>query len=213
METGERLVQWGSPLEQARAAVVLVHGRGATAESMLPLAGALASGENAGGLAFLAPQAPGNTWYPFPFLAPVEHNQPYLSRALERLGRLLEQVAAAGVPPERVLLAGFSQGACLTCEFAARNARRYGGLAGLSGGLIGPPGSPRDYPGSLAGAPVFLGCSDVDPHIPRWRVDETEMVLAALGGQVTKRIYPGMEHTVNEDELAFVRGMVGALAA
>ncbi len=109
------------------------------------------------------------------------------------------------------MLLGFSQGACLTLEFAARNARRYGGVVGLSGGLIGPDGTPRDYAGSLARTPVFLGCSDVDPHIPRERVEESAEVLRRLGGDVTARLYPRMGHMVNRDELRFVQGMMGGV--
>ena len=163
------------------------------------------------GFAFLAPQASGNTWYPLSFLAPTEDNEPYLSGALDALTHLLDRLAEAGIPAERTILLGFSQGACLALEFAARNARRYGGLAGLSGGLIGPEESPREYPGSLAGTPVFLGCSDVDPHIPRERVVESGQVLEHLGGSVTVQLYPGMSHTVNQDELDHVRSMMAAL--
>lgn len=201
----------GSPLEKARAAVVLVHGRGGTAQGILPLASELYSGPPEEGPAFLAAQAPSNTWYPYTFLAPIQQNEPYLSQALDQLGSLLAQIESAGLRAEQVLLAGFSQGACLAAEYAARNARRYGGLAALSGGLIGPAGAPRDYSGSLDGTPVFLGCSDIDPHIPKWRLEETEQVLNDLGGAVTARLYPGMGHTINEDELNFVRAMLRAL--
>ncbi|MCI0647470.1 MAG: alpha/beta hydrolase, partial [Chloroflexi bacterium] len=173
----------GKPLEQARAAVVLVHGRGATAESILALAGELYHPE----VAYLAPQAAGNTWYPYSFLSPIAQNEPGISSGLAALAALLERVVVAGIPYERIVLGGFSQGACLATEFVARNARRYGGVLGYSGGLIGPPGTPRDYQGSLAGTPVFLGCSDVDPHIPKERVQETADVLTRLGGQVTMR--------------------------
>jgi predicted esterase len=117
------------------------------------------------------------------------------------------------MPAERIVLLGFSQGACLSLEFAARNARRFGGVVALSGGLIGPPGTPRDYSGDFAGTPAFLGCSDVDPHIPKERVDESAEVLRRMGAQVTERIYPGMGHTVNEDELDFVRQLLAGVAA
>lgn len=198
----------GEALDRASAALVLVHGRGGTAEGILSLAGELTHP----GFAFLAPQAAGNTWYPLSFLAPMERNEPYLSNALAALAALLERLVEAGIPAERTMLLGFSQGACLALEFAARNAQRYGGLVGLSGGLIGPEGTPRDYPGSLEGTPVFLGCSDVDPHIPRERVLESGRVLEHLGGKVAVRLYPGMEHTVNQDELDHVRSVMGALA-
>ena len=205
---GQPVVTAGRPLAEAAGAVVLVHGRGATAESILTLAPEIGRPD----LAYLAPQAAGLTWYPYSFLAPFEMNEPGLSSGLSVLAGLVERIEAAGVPAERTLLLGFSQGACLTLEHAARNARRYGGVAGLSGGLIGPPGTPRDYPGSLADTPVFLGCSDRDPHIPEERVHETARVLGALGAEVTERIYPGLGHTVNEDELEHVRAMVAAMA-
>jgi predicted esterase len=184
--------------------MVMAHGRGATAESILELARELWHPD----LACVAPQAAGNTWYPYSFLAPLGRNEPGLSSGLARLGEVLDLLRSEGIAPERTLLLGFSQGACLTLEFAARNARRYGGIAGLSGGLIGPPGTPRSYAGSFAGTPVFLGCSDRDPHIPRQRVDETAEVLRRMGAEVTERIYPALGHTVNEDELAHVRRMV-----
>lgn len=198
----------GAPLAGAPAAVVMVHGRGASAEDILALAEELGHPE----FAYLAPQAAGHTWYPNTFLAPLPSNEPFLTSALGVLGALIARIGAAGIPPERTVLIGFSQGACLASEFAARNARRYGGVVALSGGLIGPDGTPRDYPGSLAGTPVFLGCSDIDPHIPAARVTESAAVLRRLGGGVTDRLYPGMGHTVNRDEIAFVRGLLDALA-
>ena len=204
---GQPLAVAGKPFREAAAAMVMVHGRGATAESILELARELRHPE----LAFVAPQAAGYTWYPYSFLAPLERNEPGLSSGLARIGEVLDLLASEGIPPERTILLGFSQGACLTLEFAARNARRYGGIAGLSGGLIGPPGTPRSYEGSLAGTPVFLGCSDRDPHIPRERVDETAEVLRRMGAEVTERIYPALGHTVNEDELEQVRRMMEGL--
>lgn len=197
----------GEPLQSARAAMILLHGRGASAEDILTLVPEL----NQSGFAYLAPQAAGHTWYPYSFLAPLSNNEPWLSSALSVLASLLETIAEAGIPPEHTILLGFSQGACLSLEFAARNAHRYGGLAGLSGGLIGPDGTPRDYQGSLEGTPVFLGCSDVDFHIPKQRVQQSAEVLRRLGGDVTMRLYPGMGHMVNEDEIQFVRGMMAAL--
>lgn len=203
----------GARLENARAAVVLVHGRGADAASMLQLAAEIAPANTKAWreTAFLAPQAPGFTWYPYSFLAPIAQNEPHLSRAFARLEEILLELKRLGLPPERVLLLGFSQGACLALEFAARNARRYGGMAGLSGGLIGPPGSVFNHPGDFAGTPVFLGCSDVDPHIPLARVQETTQMLERMGANVTERIYHSMGHTVNEDEIEFVRGMLADL--
>jgi predicted esterase len=205
---GTPLVWAGRPVEEASGAVVMVHGRGATAESILELRHEFESSE----LAYVAPQAAGHTWYPYSFMAPMERNEPGLSSALARLEEVLAGLEAAGIPAERTILLGFSQGACLALELAARNARRYGAVVGLSGGLIGPPGTPRDYPDGFAGTPVFLGCSDRDPHIPRERVDESAEVLRRMGAEVTERIYPAMGHTVNEDEMAFVRGLVAALS-
>lgn len=203
---GQRILQAGEPLATARAAMILVHGRGAGAEDIMGIAAEV----ERPGFAYLAPQAAGNAWYPNRFTAPIESNEPYLSSALDMLAALLERVEAT-VPASRVVLLGFSQGACLATEFAARNARRYGGVVGLSGGLIGPDGTPRDYPGSFEGTPVFLGCSDVDPHIPKDRVLETADVFTRMGASVTVRLYPGMEHTVSLEELAEVRALVGAL--
>jgi predicted esterase len=197
----------GRPLAEAHAVAILVHGRGGSAADILSLARSF----DRPNVAYLAPQAAESTWYPFPFLAPLEANEPYLGSALAALAALLERVSAAGIPAARTLLIGFSQGACLALEFAARNPRRYGSVVGLSGGLIGPPGVPRHDQGDLAGTPVFLGCSDMDPHIPLARVHETAAVLTGMGAQVTTRIYPGMGHTVNQDELARVTALLDAL--
>src|SRR5713101_5582940 len=204
---GQPVLTAGEPLDKAKATMIMVHGRGASAEDILSLTTEL----NQPGFAYLAPQAAGYTWYPNSFLAPIASNEPGLSSGLAVIASLLAKLAEAGISPERTILLGFSQGACLSLEFAARNARRYGGLAGLSGGLIGPDGTPRDYPGSLDGTPVFLGCSDVDPHIPKARVDETAAVLRALGGEVSERLYPNMAHTVNRDELLAVRQIMDTL--
>jgi predicted esterase len=201
---GQPVLTAGPPLDQAKGALILVHGRGATAQSILTLADELPHPKTA----YLAPQATGNSWYPYSFLAPMARNEPGLSSGLALIGEVLDRLKAAGIPAERILLLGFSQGACLALEFAARHARRYGGVVGLSGGLIGPDGTPRDYAGSLEGTPVFLGCSDTDFHIPQERVHQSATVLERLGGQVTTRLYPNMGHTINQDELAFVREMM-----
>lgn len=197
----------GAPLAEAAGALVLVHGRGGSAQDMLGLAREL----DRPGFAWFVPEAAGRQWYPYSFLEKLERNQSHLSSALALLKRVLGRVEAAQVPFERVVLLGFSQGACLALEFAARNARRYGAIVGLSGGLIGPEGAPRDYPGSFDGTPAFLGCSDVDPHVPKRRVDETAAVLERMGATVTKRIYPGLGHTINQDEIAFVCGLLDAV--
>lgn len=206
---GQPVLTAGAPPAQARAAVLLVHGRGASAQDILALAAELDRPD----LAYWAPQAAGNTWYPYPFMRPLARNEPWLSAALRRLGTVLGEITAAGLPPERTVLLGFSQGACLALEYAARHARRYGGLAGLSGGLIGPDGTPRDHAGSLAGTPVFLGSSEMDGHIPKERVAHTAEVLRGLGGEVTMRLYANMGHTVNQDEIEHVQRMLAGLAA
>jgi predicted esterase len=195
----------GPAVADARLTVICVHGRGASAEDILGLARALRLTD----VAFVAPQAAGHTWYPYSFLSPVERNEPGLSSALRVLGDLVSSFEAQDIGSDRVGLLGFSQGACLSLEFAARHARRYAGIAGLSGGLIGPPDTPRAYPGSLQGTPVFLACSDVDAHIPVERVHDTTAVLRRMGADVDERIYPGMGHLVNEDELEAVRTMFG----
>jgi len=200
------VLQSGEPLGTARAAMILLHGRGASAEDIMTVGAQLAQP----GFAYLAPQAAGNAWYPNPFTAPLEANEPYLSSALEVVASVLAGVEET-IPARRVILLGFSQGACLTLEFAARNARRYGGVVGLSGGLIGPDGTPRDYPGDFEGTPAFLGCSDVDPHIRKDRVVDAGEVFKRMGAAVTVRLYPGMGHTVNQDEIDLVREIVEAI--
>lgn len=199
----------GEPISRARAAMLMLHGRGASAEDILSLANEF----DQPGFTYLAPQAAENTWYPNRFLVPLEQNEPWLSSALAFVEEVLEEIINAGVPRQNIMLLGFSQGACLTLEFAARNAERYGAVIGLSGALIGPEGTPRDYPGSLAGTPVFLGCSDVDFHVPKEHVQQTAEVLKGLGGDVTMRLYPNMGHMVNQDEIDFVRGMMQTLLA
>jgi phospholipase/carboxylesterase len=204
---GQSVLMAGEPLESAQAAIIMLHGRGATAEDIL----SLASEVDQSGFAYLAPQAAGYTWYPYSFLAPIASNEPGLSSGLAVIASLLERLEAAGIVPERTILLGFSQGACLALEFATRNARRYGGVVGLSGGLIGPDGTPRDYPGSFAGTPIFLGCSDVDPHIPAQRVLFSAEILKGLEAAVTAKLYPRMGHTVNQDELDAVSKMMQAI--
>src|SRR4051794_23298436 len=194
----------GPPLEQADAALVLVHGRGADVRGMLDLYDELALPT----VAAVASQAAGQSWYPRSFLAPLEANQPFLDSALRRLETLVADLLTRGLPSERIALLGFSQGACLSAEFTARHPRRYGAVMVLTGGLTGPPGTPRDYPGSLAGTPVFLGASDPDPHVPFERVQETAAVLTRMGAVVELRRYPRMPHTVNGDELEACRALL-----
>jgi predicted esterase len=198
---GERVLMGGAPLETAAGALIAIHGRGGGAEDIIALGREISPPD----VTMLAPQAAGNTWYPYRFLEPTERNEPYLSSALRIVTDLIAQVNEGSIPPERVALVGFSQGACLALEAAARNARRYAGVIGFSGGLIGPPGTSFDFAGSLDGTPVFLGCSDVDPHIPKERVEESAVALDRLGAAVDVRLYPGMGHTVNRDELEAAR--------
>ena len=169
---GQPLRSAGVPLGKSRAAMIMLHGRGGTADDILTLAPAFGTSD----VAYLAPQAAGGTWYPFGFMSPIERNEPGISSGMQTIDRVRAQVISAGIPAERIFFLGFSQGACLATEYVARHASRYGGVAGLSGGLIGPDGTPRDYPGSLDGTPVFLGCSDVDGHIPAERVKENAEV-------------------------------------
>jgi phospholipase/carboxylesterase len=204
----QKVITAGRALDEAQAAMILVHGRGATAESILTLTPELDRDD----FAYIAPQAAYNTWYPNSFMAPIPSNQPGIDSGLARLAELIEQIVAAGIAHERIMLLGFSQGACLATEFVVRHARRYGGVVGLSGGLIGPPGTTWEYEGSLDGTAVFLGCSDVDFHIPKERVEETARVMQRMGGDVTMRLYPGMGHTVNQDEIDFVREMMAQVA-
>lgn len=206
---GQRVVTAGAPLEEAKGAVVMVHGRGASPESILTLVPPL----NRPDFAYLAPGAAGGAWYPNGFMSPIPSNEPGITSGMRAIDDVLAIVRASGIPPERTVLLGFSQGACLTLEYAARNARRYGGVATLSGGLIGPDDTPRDYAGSLDGTPVFLGCSDVDFHIPKERVELSAQVIGGLGGDVTLRLYPGMGHLVNEDEITHVQAILDGILA
>jgi phospholipase/carboxylesterase len=203
---GQPVLHRGARLGDARLAMILLHGRGSSAEDMMGLAEAVFEPD----IAYLAPQAADHTWYPYSFLSPLAQNEPYLTSALGAIGTLIDSISRQGVQTERVVLLGFSQGACLSLEFAARQPRRYAAVVGLSGGLIGPDGTDRAYPGSLDGTPVFLGCSDRDPHVPVARVHESAAVLRRLGASVDERIYPGMGHTVNDEELDVVRTLIGS---
>lgn len=201
---GQPVLHMGPAPSAARLTLILVHGRGASAEDVLSLAAEFGTTD----VAYLAPQAADHTWYPYPFLSPIRDNEPGISSGLGVIAGIIGELAAQQIPPARIGLLGFSQGACLSLEFAARHAQRYAAIVGLSGGLIGPPGTPRNYPGSLGGTPVFLGCSDSDAHIPLARVQESAEVCRRLGGAVDERIYPRLGHTVNQDEIAAVSALL-----
>lgn len=209
LHQNQPLLSTGKSLFDAKAAMILLHGRGATAPSILELARELHHPD----LAYLAPQAAGNSWYPFSFLSPIAQNEPYLSAALQTIADVVAQINAAGIANEQIILGGFSQGACLASEFVARTGKPFGGLLVFSGGLIGPLGTPRDYDGDLTGLPVFLGCSNVDFHIPEARVHETAEVLTRMGATVETQIYPNMGHTIVQDELERAQRIVHKVVA
>jgi predicted esterase len=205
-----RVLTAGAPLASARAAAILLHGRGGSAEDIASLATVLA----ADGLAFLIPEAAGHTWYPQRFLAPLAANEPWLSSALGVVAALVGQATAAGLPLSRIAIGGFSQGACLALEAVARTPARYGAVLAFSGGLIGPPESPRPPApagATLGGAPVFIGCGDQDAHIPVASVEASADLLRRLGAAVDVRIYPGMGHTINQDEIGAARALLAGL--
>lgn len=194
---GQPVLRSGASPKGARLVAILLHGRGASAQDISGLAHQFSATD----IAYLAPQAAGSTWYPYSFLAPIAQNEPWLGSALRVIAGLVEDCAQQGVPAERLVVMGFSQGACLTLEFAARHTRRYAAVVAFTGGLIGPPGTPRDYAGDFAGTPIFIGSSDVDPHVPLERVRESTAVFRRMGAIVDERIYPRMGHTINFDEL------------
>ena len=200
---GQPVLRQGPDVSVARLVAILVHGRGGAAAGMLDLARDIEADD----IAYLAPQAAGSTWYPLSFLAPMTQNEPGLSSALQVIDDLVESLGRQQVPPERIAILGFSQGACVALEYAVRHARRYAAIIGLSGGMIGPSGSPRDYPGTFAGTPVLVGCSDVDAHIPLERVHESAEVFGRMGAAVDARIYPGAGHTINADEVDAVNAL------
>jgi predicted esterase len=209
---GQPVLGWGQPLGQAPIAVIMIHGRGAAPENILELAPVLAH-PNA---TYLAPAAAGNTWYPYSFMSDIARNEPFLSSALSMLGSLVSEIETAGIARDHIVMMGFSQGACLTTEFAIRNASRFGGFVAFSGGAIGPPGTQRGVGsgqlGGFDGTPIFFGCSDVDPHIPEERVIESAELCERMGASVTRKIYPGMGHLVNDDEIAHARRLLDALS-
>lgn len=201
------LLTLGPPLGRAPV-VIMVHGRNAGPANILDLVPRLARPA----LTYLAPAAPNRTWYPYSFMADIEKNEPSLSAALAQLAGVVALVEGAGVPRAKVVLLGFSQGACLASEFAVRHAARYGGLVAFTGGLIGPPGTQWSYPGTFDGTPVFLGSGDPDAHVPVERVEESAEVFTRMGARVTKRIYPGMGHLVNDDEVAMAQAILDAVS-
>ncbi len=198
------LIQCGAKLDEAKLAMILIHGRGATAEDILSLASEI----DIPNMALIAPQAKDNSWYPYSFLSPVEMNEPELSSSLAVIDSIIEMLNQKGFKEDQIYLLGFSQGACLSLEYAVRNPKKYGGIFGLSGGVIGETIIRENYSGDLEGTEVFIGCSDVDPHLPLKRVNETEEVFRKLNANVTKRIYKGMAHTVNQDEIDFVKTLL-----
>jgi predicted esterase len=194
---GQGVVHYGRPLGDGRAVVIMVHGRGAGPQGIIGIAPELRVSD----ATFLAPAAEGGTWYPQSFMADLARNEPGVSSGLDVLRTLVARVETAGVRRSRIVLAGFSQGACLVSEFAVRHASRFGGILVFSGGAIGPVGTTWNVGGDFDDTPVFLGCSDTDAHVPESRVRETADVFASHGANVTLRIYPGMGHLVNDDEI------------
>jgi predicted esterase len=197
----------GKPLAGAAGALILLHGRGGSADDILALGQAIASPD----WALLAPQASGHTWYPYSFLAPREQNEPYLSSALERVKAAVDAASAAGIAHEKIVVAGFSQGACLATEFVGRNPRRYGALLAFTGGLIGPSAEPIVLTGELAGTPVLLSSGDPDPHVPWARVQQSAELLTEIGGKVTLQRWPGRPHTVSPQEVEIARAVLAAV--
>lgn len=199
----------GPPLAEARGLVVAIHGRGDSAQGILSLKQVVP----VTGVTWWAPQAQGHSWYPYNFMVPLPDNQPWVDSALANIGALVERAQDEGMPKDKIVLSGFSQGACLSLEWAARNPGEVAAVVGLSGGLLGAEGTQFDYPGRFDGTPIFLGCSDVDEYIPLGRVEESASVLQEMGAAVEKRIYPGMPHTVNQDELDWFTATVEGIVA
>ena len=204
--TSAATLRFGTSLSQARAAIVLIHGRGSSAQDIASMAESL----TAEGCLFLAPSARNGTWYPERFFMPIDQNEPGLSSGLSVIAGLVDEVLAAGLPAERIAVAGFSQGACLALEFAARQPRRYAFIAGLSGALIGPLDTPRPL-FALRGTPVLLGCAERDAHIPLEFVEKSAEVLKGSGADVTKQIYPGTAHTVYRQEIDWINARLATL--
>ena len=194
----------GKKLTEAKKALIMLHGRGAPAEDILGLSSHLSVND----FALIAPQATNYTWYPYSFLVPPKENEPWLSSALELLNEVVSDINKAGINFENIFLAGFSQGACLTLEYVTRNARKWGGVAAFTGGLIGDKIYKENYRGDFEGTPVFIGSSNPDPHIPVERVNETAKILMAMNASVNEKIYPGMGHTISENEIKLANAWV-----
>jgi len=200
----KQIIHAGKDLEQATKALIMVHGRGASAEDILGLSAYLPVND----FALLAPQATNNTWYPYSFMSPVKENEPWLSSALALLKEVVADVKAKGIAEENIYLLGFSQGACLTLEFVTRHATKYGGVAAFTGGLIGDKIYNENYKGDFATTPIFIGTSDPDPHVPVHRVNDTAELITKMHAQVVKNIYPNMGHTINQDEIEQVNRLI-----
>ena len=196
----KKIVTAGQPLAKATKALIMLHGRGATAEDILGLAREF----NVKDFALVAPQATNYTWYPLSFLAPVKQNEPWLTSAIQVVGEIVEDIRRAGIKDENIYFAGFSQGACLTLEFVTRNATRWGGVAAFTGGLIGDRIYTENYSGDFAGTPVFIGTSNPDPHVPVERVNASADFIRSMNAVVTEKVYPGMGHTINREEIELV---------
>ena len=200
----KNIVSAGAKIPGASKALIMMHGRGGSAEDILSLADHL----NVKGFALLAPQAKNNSWYPYSFMAPVSQNEPWLSSALSLVKETVNDVIAKGISEENIYFTGFSQGACLTLEFIARNAAKYGGVVAFTGGLIGDRIDQKNYEGDFKSMPVFIGSSNPDPHVPVQRVNETTKILQGMNAVVTERIYPNMGHTITQNEIDLANELV-----
>ena len=200
----KNIVTAGVAIEEAKKALIMIHGRGGSAEDILSVAAHLQVKD----FALLAPQATGNTWYPYSFMVPPVQNEPWLSSALSLLKAVVGDVTEQGIAVENIYFLGFSQGACLTLEFVTRNAQRYGGVTAFTGGLIGDKIYPENYSGDFAGTPVFIGSSNPDPHVPVERVYATSNILKAMHADVTEKVYNNMGHTINQDEIDLVNKLI-----
>lgn len=198
------VLETGLPVEEAQAAMILIHGRGAGPQSMISLLAHI----NVEGYTFKMPSATNNTWYPNRFIVPREQNEPFLSSALQKVDDVVQDLVDQGLSTEKIMLLGFSQGACLAVEYAARHPQRYGGVVALSGGLIGAEGEMDNYEGDLDNTPIYLGCDEDDFHIPQERVHESADILGKMGARVKKQIFQGLGHSINNVELAIVRKMM-----